>query len=413
MTDTVQEHVSALEFYVPPHIPPELVKPFDLFDDPGMAKCPFTTVHRLRERGRVFWNPTNTIFRGSWVLTHAEDLREVLTQPDLFSNKAESGFVKVAGEEWDLIPLELDPPRHTRFRQLLNPLLSPVAVTKMANGVAERAIELIEAVRDKGKCDFMQDFAVPFPVSIFMQLMGLPREDMDKLLRWEAGLLHTSDNASMQAAAHELGAYLKDMTDRRRANPADDIASYVVSAKIEEKPLTEEEIKGVLYLLFLAGLDTVGSTMGFFFKHLADHPDQQQQLREDPDLIPRAIEEMLRRYSIITPHRQCTRDVEVAGVQMKEGDWITILTTLGSTDPQEFESPLEVQFDRKNVRHFGFNFGPHFCMGAHLARRELEIALREWLTRIPMWRVKPGAVLRTHGGHTFGYENLDLIWDVQ
>ena len=104
--------------------------------------------------------------------------------------------------------------------------------------------------------------------------------------------------------------------------------------------------------------------------------------------------------------------VEVAGVQMKKGDWISIFDTLGSTDPAAFKDPLSVDLNRRNISHFGFSTGPHLCMGIHLARRELETALREWLARIPMWRLKPGVEMKTHGGHTFGFDNLDLEWDV-
>lgn len=404
------------KFFVPEHIPAELVQPFNLFSDPEMSKCPFAATHKLRQHGRVFWNPTNPLFRGSWVLTRAEDLRHVMSNPHLFSNKGEAGFMTIEGENLDLIPLEVDPPRHTKFRKLLNPVISPPVVAAMTEGVAKRAVDLIEVFRAKGECEFVESFGIPFPVSIFMQLMGLPEEDMKMLLGWENALVHTGEtasaNASMEAAAIEVGKYLDNLAAKRKADPTDDITSYVVTAKIDGEPLTEREIKGIMYLLFLAGLDTVTATMSWFFHHLAVHPEQQQQLRENLDMIPKAIEELLRRYSIVVSHRQCTRDVEVAGVEMKKGDWISILDTLGSTDPSEFEDPLAVDFERRNVRHFGFSFGPHFCMGAHLARRELEVALREWLTRIPMWRLKPGVEMKTHGGHTFGYDNLDLVWDI-
>jgi cytochrome P450 len=405
-----------LNYFVPDHIPAGMVHPFDVFADPEMSRCPFERAHKLREHGRVFWNPVNPLFRGSWVLTQAKDLRYVMTHPELFSNNGEAGFMTLKGEALELIPLELDPPRHTEFRRLLNPRFAASVINSMTDRVTQRASDLIEAVRLEGECDFVTSFAIPFPVSIFLQLMGLPEEETEKFLAWETALVHTGSNASenmtMEAAAIGVTNYLQELADARRADPKDDLATYVVNAKIGDKPLTNKEIIGVLYLLFLAGLDTVTATLGWFFHYLAVNPDQQQALRQNPARIKQAVEELMRRYSIVVSHRRCKADVELAGVQMKQGDWITIFDTLGSTDPQEFRDPLTVDFDRRNISHFGFSTGPHLCMGIHLARRELEVALREWLTRIPAWRLKPGTDLRTHGGHTFGFDYLNLVWDV-
>ena len=216
----------------------------------------------------------------------------------------------------------------------------------------------------------------------------------------------------MEAAAIAVTNYLQELADDRKANPKDDVITHVVQAKINDVPLTNKEIIGTLYLLFLAGLDTVTATMGWFFHYLAEHPAEQQLLRENPERIKQTVEELMRRYSIVVSHRRCKADVEVAGVQMKQGDWISIFDTLGSTDPAAFKDPLSVDLSRRNISHFGFSTGPHLCMGIHLARRELETALREWLARIPMWRLKPGVDMKTHGGHTFGFDNLDLEWDV-
>ncbi len=407
--------VQTVPHHVPDHVPPELIKPFNLFADEIMTQAPFEAMDDLRQFGRVIWNSANPVFPGSWVLTQADDLRYVLSNPQLFSSQGVAGFTTLEGEDLKLIPLELDPPQHTRFRKLLNPLLSPQAMSKAAPAIAERCVTLIENVQEQGECDFVRDFAMPFPVSIFMQLMGLPEEDQAKLLAWNIALIHTGErpagSMSVRDAAIDAGRYLEDLADKRRAAPADDIVSFVVSAEIDGQPLSRTEVKGILYLLFLAGLDTVTATLSWFFYHLAANPDQQQQLRDTPALIPRAIDELLRRYSIVVSHRQCQQDVDVAGVHMKAGDWISIIDSLGSTDPQENAKALDVDFNRKGIRHFAFSFGPHFCMGAHLARRELDIALREWLMRVPPWRLKPDATQQAHGGHTFGFDRLELEWD--
>lgn len=404
---------SESNYYLPDHVPAELAHPYNLFADEDFRKCPFAAAQKLRSYGRVFWNPTNPLFRGSWVLTEAQDLRYVMNTPQLFSSKANASFM-ASGDALELIPLETDPPRHAKFRQLLNPLISPGVVSRMTEGVTSRAVELIEAVRDKGECDFIEDFAVPFPVSVFLQMMGLPQGEMYKFLAWMKALVHTgktaSDNEAMEAAANAVASYLAQLAEERKAAPRNDITTYVVQAQIDGEPLSQKEILGVLYMLFLAGLDTVTGTLGWFFHHLSENQEQQRQLRENPNLISKAVEEMLRRYSIVVGHRRCLEDVEVAGVQMKKGDWITVTQSLGSMDPDEFANPLQVDLHRPNVRHFAFAFGPHFCMGSHLARRELEISLREWLARVPQWRIRSEDEVEAHGGHTFGFFHLPLQW---
>jgi cytochrome P450 len=247
-------------------------------------------------------------------------------------------------------------------------------------------------------------------VKIFMALMGLPMDMFDQFNAWEYDLLHNLDMQAKIRSAVAIKDFLNELAAERRANPTDDLTSKVVTAQIDGKPLTDDKVIGILYLLFVGGLDTVASSLGFFFQHLAEHPEQQQQLRDDPKLIEAAVEELLRRYSVVTTNRQCKVDVEVGGVQMKAGDWISVCDALGSLDDDAFENPMEVDFHRKNVRHFGFSFGPHFCMGSHLARRELQVALREWLVRIPPFRVKEGEVPVTHGSGVVGVDRLVLTW---
>ncbi|WP_174290959.1 cytochrome P450 [Sphingomonas bacterium] len=394
---------------VPAHVPPEMVKPFDFAAAPGMEKCPFATVHRLHDEQRIFWNPADLRFGGTWVPTRAEDIRFVLNRPDLFSNKGEAGFSALMGEQWDLIPLELDPPQHGKFRSLLNPLLSPPAVAKLTPRIEERCAALIDRVRGDGTCEFMAAFGRAFPIGVFMELMGLPEDLYDTFIGWEFELLHSYDFARMGAAAVAIRDFLRDLAEQRRAQPTGDLTSIVVHAEVDGRKLSDDEVKGILYLLFVGGLDTVASSLGFFFRHLATDLDQQRMLRAHPDRIDKAIEELLRRFSVVTTWRQCKMDVELAGAQMKAGDWVTCNDSLGSLDPTEFADPMEVDLDRRNVRHLAFSFGPHFCMGSHLARRELSVALHAWLTGMPEWRLKPDTPVVVHGG-LFGVEHLELEW---
>jgi len=396
--------------YTPDHVPADLVRPFDVANDPESLRCPFSVISKLHDGPRTFWNPDNFMFGGTWVPTRAEDIRFILGRPDLFSNRFEAGFSGLMGEDWDLVPLELDPPEHTQYRKLLNPLVSPPVVAALTPRVIERAVELIEAVLPDGECEFMDAFGRPFPVGIFMELMGLPSDMTDQFNEWEFNLLHDPDMAVKAQAASAIRDYLLTLAADRRANPIDDLTSKVVTATIDGRLLDDDKVLGILYLLFVGGLDTVASSLGFFFRHLAENPEDQALLRAEPERIEQAVEEMLRRFSVVMVSRQCKVDVEVGGIQMKAGDWINIGDAFASLDPHEFENPLKVDFDRKNVRHLAFSFGPHFCMGSHLARRELVVALREWLARVPPFRVKEGEIPIAHGSGVFGVDKLVLSW---
>ncbi|MCK9541428.1 MAG: cytochrome P450 [Novosphingobium sp.] len=397
---------------VPAHVPPELVGSFDTFHSPEAQADPYVFTTRSHDGPGIFWSPdTNrTHGQGSWIITRAEDMRHILSNPQLFTSQGQAGFAQMLGESWAMLPLEIDPPMHGKFREILNPILYPRVVSKMAEGVRQRANDLIDQFADQGGCEFMKSFGTPFPISIFMQLMGLPQEHMATFLVWEEDLLRGTSRERRTAAAKSIRLYLDTLAAERRKNPTDDLASLVVTSQIDGRPWTDDEVIGALFLFFVGGLDTVASSLGFFFEYLATHPEQQQWLRENPGEIPHAVEELLRRFSVVTVNRRCAEDTVVNGVQMKKGDWISLTQAHGSLDPREFDNPLEVDFTRKQNRHFAFSFGPHFCIGSHLARREMAIALQQWLARIPPFRVKEGTTPVRHAGGVFGVERLELEW---
>jgi cytochrome P450 len=399
---------------VPAHVPPELVGSFDLFNDPEAHAAPHQFTSRTHGGPDIFWS-LDTNHRmddpGCWVITRAEDMREVLSNSKLFSSRGQSGFAHLINETWNMVPIEVDPPMHTKFRELLNPILYPRVVSKMTEGVRQRANDLIDKFADQSGCEFMKSFGTPFPISIFMQLMGLPMEQMSIFLVWEEDLLRGASLERRKAAAKSIRLYLDTLAAERRKNPTDDLASLVVTSKIDGRLWTDDEVIGALFLFFVGGLDTVASSLGFIFEHLATHPEHQQWLRDNLNEIPHAVEELLRRYSVVTVHRQVTEDIVFKGVTMKKGDWVSLTQAHGSLDPREFDNPLEVDFKRKGVRHFAFSFGPHFCIGSHLARREIAVALQQWLTRIPPFRVREGTEVVRHAGGVFGIEHLELAWD--
>jgi cytochrome P450 len=389
---------------IPDHVPPDLIQEFDFRT--GLGSHPHSTVAALHDGPRVFFSPVhhNAIpGPGTWVLTRAEDIRAALQDAATFSSN-----VRRSNSGLSLIPLEMDPPDHGKFRALMNPIFSPARMKLLERKVRELARELAARCAAKGECDFVEDFAKPFPVSIFLDLMGLPKENMGRFLAWEALIMR--DKQTRAGAMQEVSEYLQELITERRRHPTEDLISFVVNANVDDRPLNDAEIIGICVLLFIAGLDTVTSSFAYHFRHLAEHPADQQSLRDDPALIPTAVEELFRAYAVVNTNRYATRDIDFAGVHIKKGDNVTCSTILASRDPREFATPNEVIFTRSPNLHNAFSYGPHRCLGSHLARREIIAGIEAWLAAIPPFKIRPGAVINAHGGGVFSLDSLPLVW---
>ncbi|RRH94517.1 cytochrome P450 [Mesorhizobium tamadayense] len=399
---------------VPDHVPPEMVGDFSLFTSPGMSPTPNGDPHAavacVHAGAPIFYSPCNTRpGRGTWVITRAADQRRVLQDTETFSSHR-STFASALGENWPMIPLELDPPAHRVFRSLLNPLLSPKRVTELEPTIRERAITLIEGIAASGtSCDVMKDFAFPFAVNIFLRFLGLPEHRLHTFVGWARDLLH-GDDVRRPAAARTIVAFIDELAAMRRNRPVDDFMSFIVQAQVEGRRLTDEEVRGMGVLLFVAGLDTVATAIGFDLAYLARNIKDQDLLRSEPDRIVLAAEELLRAYPSVQMVRVAIKDIDFEGAPIRKGDYVSCAAMIANRDPAEFESPNTVDLSREANRHASFGYGPHRCLGSHLARREIVIGLEEWLARIPAFRIKEGTAPVAYGGHVFGIENLILDW---
>jgi cytochrome P450 len=403
---------AAIAPQIPAHVPPELLRDIDPWQVIAAA-APNAHARAAAfhdEFPPVFWAERLGFLGGCWVPRRAEDLRRILQDPETFTSQGLTGFSALIGEAWPLIPLEIDPPAHGTYRMLLNPLFTPKKVAELDTDMRTLAADLIAATAAAGRCEFNEAFAVHFPVLIFLKLMGWPIEEAPKFVAWTRTLVKCSDIALVAGVCGEITGYLRQRITERRARPADDFTSYVLGCEIEGRKLTEDEVLGTCFLVFIAGLDTVTSALGFQFLHLARNAAQQAQLRENPELIPAAVEELLRAYSIVNMRRMVTRDVEVGGAPMRKGDYVLISTELGNLDPAEFDASTKVDFARADNRHMAFSYGPHRCLGSHLARRELAIALTEWLAGVPPFHLSDEAAIQMRASGVFGLENLWLAW---
>jgi cytochrome P450 len=349
--------------------------------------------------------------RGAWIVTHYEDIERVYTDNEHFSNRGTAEFQAVIGETFRSIPLAIDPPEHTKYRHFLMPHFAPRRLARMQGQMRAILDEMIGSFARKGEVDVAWDFGRVFPVRIFMSLMGFPAPMFEQFLAWEWDILHSQSREKMADALRGVLAYLRGFIAEKERNPDDRLVSAIVHGVIEGKPLTADEKIGMVWFLWLGGLDTVAATISQMFRRMALQPEIQRQLRANPSLIPSAVEEFLRTQPILSSARCAKKDFEWHGVTLKAGDWVQCLNPSGNFDPTRFDNPRTFDPARKGNRHFTFVAGVHLCLGAPLARLELRTLLEEWFERIPEFRVKPGADTTVFPG-LLSIRNLPLVWDV-
>ncbi|MCB2076053.1 MAG: cytochrome P450 [Novosphingobium sp.] len=393
-------------------IDPGNVEFFDFENDEEYRKDPQGRLNGLRDRHRLFYTPKgrkSLLGGGTWVFTHGADIRAVLQDPETFRSSGNRPFGKALGENWVLVPIDLDPPEHTRMRKFMNPLFSPKRVAELAGKVERRAVELITPLQGRQGCSFIEDFARPFPVTIFLEMFGLPVSEMPKFVDWVEAIIHSQGQVQLDAM-RELRDYLAIVIEDRRQSPRDDLISLAVTAEIEGKALTYDELMGMCIMLFMGGLDTVTSSLSFIFRHLAENPEHQEFLRKFPDMIPTAIEELLRAYPIITTGRIASRDVDFDGIVIRKGENVACPLACSSRDPDEIDGSTEIDLTRNPNRHSAFGFGPHRCIGSHLARRELVVAVEQWLKLLQPFRLPPNVQLSATGAGVVALDTLPLVW---
>ncbi len=314
------------------------------------------------------------------------------------------------GVNMPLNPIEIDPPDHHGHRRNLNPLFTPKAVNGMGDSVRRTCNELISKFADKGGCEFIHDFAIPFPTYIFLDLMDMPREKAGDFLEWEEKLMRAPDPMQRAEAARAIFHYLEEHKERQTENPTNDLNRAITTAMFYDRPLTHLEKMGMYYVLYVGGLDTVYSTLGWVMRHIATHPGVQERLRDNTGDIPAAVEELSRAFSVVVTHRQVREDYTFHGVPMKRGEELNLPLARADRDPAVVEKPHEVDIDRK-PRHLNFGTGVHNCLGVHLAKREMRVVIEEFLGRFNNIRIREGETYRYHTGRTFGVDYLPLVWD--
>jgi cytochrome P450 len=351
---------------------------------------------------------------GFWVLTTAELVHEALRRPDVFSSSVVTVHDPDPPFTW--IPEMLDPPEHTAWRQLLAPHFAPAAMAQLDGRVRERCIEIVDSFADRGRCDFLRDFAWRYPTTIFMELMGLPLEGLDQFLAWEHEILHLNgdedpDRSRALQAMVAVQGYFDALIEDKRLNPGDDLLSAALGWTIDGEPISRADMLSWCLLMFMAGLDTVSTQLAYTFWHLASHDEDRARIVAEPSAIPGAVEELLRAFAFVAPARKVSQDMDFHGCPLRAGDMVLVPLSAANRDPAAFPDATSVVLDRSGNNHIAFGAGPHRCLGSHLARRELRIALEEWHRRIPDYRLADGVEITEHGGGLYGIDTLELSWD--
>jgi cytochrome P450 len=396
---------------IPDHVPSHLVRDYPLAGRRVIYENPYDgIIQKAHEGPPIFMAPNgHTGISPAWIVRRYADINQIFSDNVHFIKRGNTGFSGLLGEEWDAIPTELDPPRHTDVRRVLNPLFTPAKVADLEAKVRQRAREYIGRFKDKGSCDLAADFAIPYPVSIFLDLFGLPQDGMEKFLEWEHALLHAHDVEERRAGMRAVKDHLMQVIEERRRNPTGDLISNALAIEIKGEPFSTIEVFGHCFNLYIGGLDTVTATISLHMYHLATHPDHQRQLREKPEMIKTAMNELLRAYSPTVHNRICAKEYEIAGVRMMPGDKVVLAPPLGNRDPEHWDAPDEIRFDRVG-QNLTFGSGIHNCLGRHLARREVQVALEELLAALPEFRLVEGRQIPFRVGSVIHAAEVPVEW---
>jgi cytochrome P450 len=376
--------------------------------NPEVARNPQPIYSMLQESTPVF-----RLDGVGVIVASRSGVDEVLSNSDVFSSGVSAHDMKA---KRPLIPLQIDPPDHRKYRKILDLLFAPQRMRLMEDSTIVLVNDLIDQFIDDEEVDFARQFSGPFPSQVFLTMFGLPLEDLPRFLKMKDGAIrpdqvvghefgHPETEAYQQQTADSIYAYFEQVIEERRAGEKrNDLLSHFVYAEVDGSRLTDEEILDICFLFLIAGLDTVTASLDCFFRYLSEHPEDRRKIVDDPDGVPAMVEEMLRwETPVMGCARVATRDTEIGNFAVSEGEQVMAILGAANLDETEFPEAGHLVWDRDANRHLAFGGGIHRCLGSHLARLELRVALREWHRRIPDYSVKPGVVLN----FTAGIRTLD------
>jgi cytochrome P450 len=408
----------------------------NVFDPREFADgLPHDAFQQLRDTEPVAWQAEHEVLDwpagpGYWAVTRYSDVRHVLRTPDVFSSWL--GATQIRDPEPDDLAfirrmiLNMDPPEHQRLRKIVAAVFTRRRLEQSSAEITARASSLISSVAAQGSCDLPVDVTDDFPLLNLADLLGVPASDRNLLLRWTNRVIGYQDpehaaevvrdaagkplNPRSPAMLADMFGYASELFAYKKKNPAEDLMSALVSATVDGRALDDAELQMFFFLVVIAGNDTVRSALPGGVLALAEHPAEYERLRADLDLLPSAIEEILRWHPpVLSFRRTALQDVVLAGQQIRAGDKVVVYHASAHYDARQFPEPYRFDITRSPNDHMAFGQGPHLCLGAHFGRLQLRIFFREFLTRLPQVELA-GPVVRLTSNFINGITHLPISW---
>jgi cholest-4-en-3-one 26-monooxygenase len=414
-----------------PTTPPSLAD-INLWDkDRFVEGVPHDWFARMRREAPVCWHEGDADFHGPqggagpfWAVTDYHDVVEINRDNATYSSAEKLVFMWDPDDEnleqQRMLMLNMDPPMHTRYRRLINKGFTPRMVSELESTMRKRTRDIIDRVAERGECDFVLDVASELPLQVIADLMGVPQDDRHRLFDWSNRMIGAEDpeygvtEEMAQQASMELFAYAAELAENKRANPKDDLISVLTQAEVDGERLTGIEIDLFFLLLSVAGNETTRNLISHGMVALLENPGELAKLQANRALLPGAVEEMLRCASpVMNFRRTATRDVEIGGQQIRAGDKVVIWYISANYDESVFENPMKFDIERSPNEHVAFGGGgPHFCLGANLARLEINIMFDEILERLDDLELA-GPVSRLRSNFINGLKHVPLKFTVK
>ena len=390
---------------------------YDVMDE-GYTTDPSPIWSDLRDRCPV---AHSTRWGGSWMPVNYADIQELANMVPALSSKTvtvippdpilrEELIAELKQYGTENPPITADPPEHSPFKRLILPFFSPKSVEAYTQITEDLCNDLLDKLEGREFCDGAVEYAQQIPPRVIAYILGIDMARADEFTQWTRELLEIGQTQPeiRRAARQKIMNFFAEEVADRRANPREDVISDLIAAEVEGEKLTDHKVAGVCNLLLVAGIDTTWSSIGAALYHFATNPEDRKRLADEPELIPVAVEEVLRFYSPVTMARKVTEEISFRGAEMKPGDKVLMTFPAANRDPEVFEDPDKFIIDRKQNRHIAFGTGIHRCAGSNLARMELQVALRCWFERFKDFELACADGVTWAGGQVKGPRNVPL-----